>query len=164
MLLSINCIEVDCKDTARCCAIELGKKGLHFEIPQLLNELGLKAIEFVGSVDREVQYRVYNSTSYQFHKYRKRSTNDPYVYIETTPNENGKYDGWIFNVPYVKYISVIGVFKDPRQLLEYNCCNENTFLDLSGMSSEVEKRLTERYLRYYRSFLSPQLPNTNTPT
>lgn len=93
MMLAINCVEVDCSDRAKCCKFDSGKNQSHFEIPQLANDLGLEAVEFVGSVDRVVQYVVYTDTSYQFHKYRKRATNKPYVYIETTPNENGMYDG-----------------------------------------------------------------------
>ena len=72
MLLAINCIEVDCEDPARCCDFEIGDKRMHFEIPQLVNDLGSDAIEFIGSVDREVRYKVYTDTSYKYHKYRKR--------------------------------------------------------------------------------------------
>ncbi len=163
MMLAINCIEVDCKDAARCCNIELGEKQMHFEIPQLVNDLDIDAIEFIGSVDRAIQYVVYNDTTYQFHKYKKRSKYVPYVYIETTPNENGMYDGWIFNAPFVKYISVIGIFKDPRQLEYYDCCYAHQYLDLNSISNEVKKRLTEKKLRYYRQFLTQVSSNDQIP-
>ena len=163
MMLAINCIEVDCKDLARCCNFSAGEKALHFEIPQIVNDLGTKALEFVGSIDRQKQYVIYTDTSYQFHKYKKRGADEPYVYIETTPNENGMYDGFIFNVPFVKYISVIGIFKDPRQLEQYSCCNSEHYLNLSSISNEVKKRLTEKKLRYYKAFLTPVTPNTQEP-
>ena len=85
------------------------------------------------------------------------------VKSETTPNENGMYDGFIFNVPFVKYISVIGIFKDPRQLEQYSCCNSEHYLNLSSISNEVKKRLTEKKLRYYKAFLTPVTPNTQEP-
>ncbi len=163
MMLAINCIEVDCKSLAKCCFIDLGQKVLHFEIPQLVNDLGANAVEFVGSIDREQQYVIYTDTSYQYHKYKKRNSDKPYVYIETTPNENGMYDGYIFNNPFVKYISVIGIFKDPRQLINYDCCNSSNYLDISSISNEVKKRLTEKKIRYYRSFLAPVHPNNQIP-
>ena len=163
MMLAINCIEVDCKDLARCCNFSAGEKALHFEIPQIVNDLGTKALEFVGSIDRQKQYVIYTDTSYQFHKYKKRGADEPYVYIETTPNENGMYDGFIFNVPFVKYISVIGIFKDPRQLEQYSCCSSEHYLNLSSISNEVKKRLTEKKLRYYKAFLTPVTPNTQEP-
>jgi hypothetical protein len=32
-------------------------------------------------------------------------------------------DCFIFNAPFLEQVSVVGVFKDPRQLNRYNCCN-----------------------------------------
>lgn len=163
MMLAINCIEVDCKSMAKCCDFEAGEKALHFEIPQLINDLGNAAIEFIGSIDRQKQYVIYTDTSYQFHKYKKRGASEPYVYIETAPNENGMYDGYIFNAPFVKRISIIGIFKDPRQLEQYDCCNSRQYLNLSSISNEVKKRLTEKKLRYYKQFLTPVTPNDQMP-
>jgi hypothetical protein len=34
------------------------------------------------------------------------------------------YDCFIFNAPYLKEISVTGIFKDLRQLDAYSCCAE----------------------------------------
>lgn len=163
LMLAINCVEVDCKDTAKCCNIDFGRKGMHFEIPQLVNDLGTDAVEFVGSVDREVQYVVYTDTSYQFHKYKRRKSNNPFVYIETTPNENGMYDGWIYNVPFVKYIAVIGIFKDPRQLEQFNCCNDNTYLNFDSLGATIKEKLTKKKLLYYRQYIAPPHPNTQVP-
>lgn len=164
LLLAINCIPVDCADPAKCCKFHLAKPTHHFEIPQLMNDLGDDAIEFVGSVDREIQFKFYTSTSYQYHKYKRNKSNEPYVYIETTPNENGMYDGWIYNAPFVKYISVIGIFKDPRQLDHFDCCRTYEYLDIGPISSEVKKRLTQRKFYYYRqAYLGPR-PDNNIPT
>nr|DAR62391.1 MAG TPA: hypothetical protein [Bacteriophage sp.] len=33
-------------------------------------------------------------------------------------------DGYIFNAPLLKMISVVAVFKDPRQLEGFGCCEE----------------------------------------
>lgn len=52
LMLAINCIEVDCKDPAKCCNAPSGKSVLHFEIPQLVDSMGLDAIDFIGSADR----------------------------------------------------------------------------------------------------------------
>ena len=163
LLLSINCIPVDCKDPSRCCNFKLNVPQQHFEIPQLINDLGDDAIEFVGSVDREIQFYVYTSTSYQFHQYKRSGKNKPYVYIETTPNENGMYDGWIFNAPFIKYISVIGIFKDPRQLENFDCCHTYEFLEMGPISMEVKKRLTQRKFFYYRQAYHPTTPDDNVP-
>lgn len=163
LYLSINCVPVDCKDPSRCCNFKLGKPTHHFEIPQLLNDVGDDAVVFIGSVDREIQFKFYTTTSYQFHKYKRNKSNTPYVYIETTPNENGMYDGWIYNAPFIKYISIIGIFKDPRQLEHFDCCHTYDFLDLGPISSEIKNRLTQRKFYYYRQSYTGPHQDTNIP-
>jgi len=95
LYMSINCIPVDCKslDKCPCNKATYSDPVAHFEIPQIINGLPDEAIEFVGSVDRQVQFKVYDSTAYQYHQYLRRGANKPFVYIEPTPNENNRYDG-----------------------------------------------------------------------
>ena len=160
LMMSINCIELDCKslDKCPCGGSTYTKPQLHFEIPQILNDFGEQSIEFVGSIDREVQFKVYTSTAYQYHKYLRRGANKPYVYIEPTPNENNMYDAWVFNAPLMKRISVIGIFKDLRQLEQYNCCGEDT-LNYNFIDNEIKRRLTEKKIRYYRQLAGQPTPN-----
>ena len=164
LMLSINCIKVDCADPAKCCVTSSGKSEAHFEIPVLMNDLGLDAIEWVGTIDKEVRYDVYYSLdSVKYHKYRKRGARKPFVYINKTPKENGMYDGWVFNAPFVEYISIIAIFKDPRQLEQFNCCATTDFLEMGSVTNEIKRRLTEQKLRYYRGAIAQVLPNTQTP-
>ena len=92
---SINCIEIDCKDMNRCpCKSLPGKTAQHFEIPRLIDGLGDAAILFIGSTDRTTSYKIYSSlASANFQAYKKRGSDDPYVYIDRTVNENGMLDG-----------------------------------------------------------------------
>ena len=57
LAIALNCVSVDCADPAKCCSPS-GKTQLHFEIPQLMDDIGEDAIKFIGSVDREVSYDV----------------------------------------------------------------------------------------------------------
>ena len=164
LLIAINCVDVDCADPGKCCASPSGKSALHFEIPQLLDDLGENAIYYVGSVDRTIPYDVYFSPSaMSMHKYKRRGKDKPYVYIEKTPNGNNMYDGWIFNLPFVKRITVIGIFKDLRQLEEFNCCDSEEFLDFGSVSNEVKSRLIKKKLQYYRQYLAQPQPNNLVP-
>lgn len=123
LTMQINCIPVDCKSMDKCCGNEKYSKAIaHFEIPQTLNEYGIDSLQYVGSVDKQVPFTIYTSLMYQYHKNRIRVSRRPYVYIDTTPNERNMYDGWIFNAPMLEVISVIGIFKDPRQVEDYACC------------------------------------------
>lgn len=93
LAIALNCVSVDCADPAKCCSPS-GKTQLHFEIPQLMDDIGEDAIKFIGSVDREVSYDVvFDKNQIKSRKYRRIGGDVPYVYIEKTPNENGFYDG-----------------------------------------------------------------------
>lgn len=164
LMMAINCIDVDCQSLDRCpCGTNYTKPQLHFEIPQLVNDFGADAIEFIGTIDREKDFKVYTSTAYQYHKYLKRGSMRPYVYIETTPNKNNMYDAWIWGSPLLKKISVVAIFKDPRQLEQYPCCQGEDMDNFSFISTEIKKRLTEKKLRYYRQLAMPITPNTQEP-
>lgn len=159
LLTALNCVVVDCKDPTKCGPCDkaydgpAGHSEMHFEIPKTVEGIGSDAIAFVGSADRQERYRIYyNPAQMKYHSYRKRYRNKPYVYIEKTPNENGNYDGWIFNLPFVKRIAVIGIFKDPRDLEKLGCSGDcdNTNGDLGSVSAEIQNRLTKSKLYYYR--------------
>lgn len=163
LMLSINCIDVDCADPAKCCDISSGKSNVHFEIPILMNDLGADAIDWIGAVDKTERYDVVlTPDAIKYRKYRKRNANKPYVYIDRTPNKNGLYDGWIFNAPFVKKISITAIFKDPRQIEQFNCCNKADFLDMGSITNEIKKRLVEQKLRWYRQYATAT-PNNQTP-
>ena len=98
-------MNVDCKALEKCQCREsnYNTKIAHFEVPQILNDYGSLAIEYIGSPDKQLPFVYYTSlASYRNHKYRKRGKNKPYVYIDTTPNENNMYDCYVFNAPLLK--------------------------------------------------------------
>ena len=162
LLISINCIDIDCKDLDRCRCREkfCTEPTAHFEIPQIYNDYGEKAIEYIGSTDRMVPFRYTTSPMENIYdKYRKRGKNKPYVYIDTTPNENGMYDCFIFGAPMIKQISIVAIFKDPRQLENYACCSDLDDDNMSFINNEIKRRLTEKKLRYYRQLAMPAKPN-----
>lgn len=161
LLTAINCINVDCKDPAKCCS-SVAPSELHFEIPQLITALGEDSIYWIGSADRKENYKIYNSPAQvKFRKYKRRGGDKPYVYIEQTPNENGMYDGWIYNLPFVKTIAIIGIFRDPRQLEKLGCDGncDNKSGEFGSISMEVKDRLTKQKLYYYRQAYIPPQPN-----
>ena len=164
LYLAINCVEVNCESMSKCCELPYGQKALHFEIPPILFLNGISTIKFIGSADRSVAYKVYTDLSYKYHKHKKRGSDKPYVYIDTAINANGMMDCYIFNVPLVKMVSVIALFSDPRQLLEFSCCaDEDVYTDCGVLSNDIIHRLTQKYMMWYRQAALPSLPNTQTP-
>lgn len=162
LLLSINCINVDCKDleNCKCDPNYQGTITAHFQIPQILNDYDQQSVYYIGTTDKQQPFLVYTSPlQWKYHKYRKRGLNKPYVWIDTTPNENGMNDCYIFNAPLIKQVSVIAVFKDPRQLEAYGCCDYINDDNMSFINNEIKRRLTEKKVRYYRQLAAPILQN-----
>ena len=165
LMYALNCVPVECDDPLKCCE-DSGRRALHFEIPQLIEDLGSDAIEYIGAADRSQQYNVYFSQAMiKAHKYKRWGSDKPYIYIEKTPNKNNMYDGWIYNAPLVKKIAIIAIFKDPRQLEQFNCCDDSNknYLEFGPISNEVKNRLTKTKFYYYRQAAQPPIPNTQIP-
>lgn len=163
LYLSINCIPVDCKniEKCKCKESEFQTPTAHFEIPQLLD--GLQSIDYLGSVDKQLPFLYYTSpASFRYHKYKKRGKNKPYVWIDTTPNENGMYDCFVFNAPLLSQVSITAIFKDPRQLEKYDCCMTQEDDNMSFINNEIKRRLTEKKIRFYRQLAAPLQPNNQT--
>lgn len=164
LLESVNCIPVDCKDLDRCrCNSDyMGKPEMHFTIPQIMADtLGVESIKYIGSTDRKQPFTVYTSGLNNvdiYYKYRRRAKNKPYVYLDTVPNVDGMLDGYIFKAPFLKEISVVGIFKDPRDLENYRCCG-NDDKKFSFIDEDVKQRVTKNYVQYYRQLAPPVIPN-----
>ena len=92
-------------------------------------------------------------------KYKRRGLHKPYVWIDFAPNENGMYDCFVFNAPLLKQVSIVAIFKDPRQLEQFGCCSEFGDDNFSFINNEIKKRVTQKKIQYYRSFAPSNLPN-----
>lgn len=175
LMMSLNCIPVDCGDLEKCSCNFSGcgaKPMAHFQIPQLLFDYGLrKAIQYIGSTDKQTPFFVYTKpfdVMKTIQKYRKRGKDKPWVYIDITPNQDGLLDCYIFNAPLIKAVSVIAIFKDPRQLEDYQCnCSDEDFINsetqmdnnFNFLDIAIKERLTKQKLYYYRQVAPPVLPN-----
>lgn len=161
---SIRCIKVDCESLDRCpCKDDDRPQLKHFEIPQVFTEFGAGGIEYVGSTDGTERYKIYTSTAFLNHKYKRRGKEKPFVYVDLTPNKNNRLDGFIFNAsPLLEELLVKVIPKDPRQL-DYPCCSEDGGMhNISFIDNEIERRLTEKFMRWYRQTVPPVTPNDQT--
>ena len=76
-------------------------------------------------------------------------------------------DCFIFNAPMLKQVSIVGLFKDPRQLKFYKCCtSEEDSAELTGpddnmsyISELIKEKLTKEKLYYYRQVAPMPEPN-----
>lgn len=164
LMFAINCIELDCKSLDKCCVDNpYDEVVAHFEIPQIVNDFGGDAIEYIGATNKQLKFKVYTSQNFKYHKYKTRGAKRPYVYIDTTPNENGFYDAYVFNAPMLERLSVVAIWKDPRDLENFGCCNMSDVSSLTWLDSEIKQTLTAKKLQYYRQYLQQPQPNTQVP-
>ena len=168
LLMAINCVDVDCQSLERCSCGKINDDDTlvaHFEIPQIISDYGKQSIEYIGSTDRQNKFTIITSLSeLKNTKYRKRGKNKPYVWIDFAPNSDGMLDCFLFNAPFLEQVSIVGIFKDPRQLNRYKCCNldelngpdvNNSFID-----QLIREKLTKEKIYYYRQLQPQSLPNT----
>lgn len=155
LINTIRCLKVDCKSIDGCCGNIPSDKIQHIEIPQVVNDYGNQGIDFLGSTDREIEFMVYTNSSYRRHQYRRRGKNKPYAWIDTSPNANNMNDVFIFNAPMLTNVTISAIFKDLRQLEDYSCCSHEEIYNFSFIDSMLEKRVTDKFLRYYRQFSAP---------
>lgn len=62
LMYAINCIPVDCESLDKCCIRDKNSKSqpvAHFELPQFYNDFGNEAIDYIGTTDKQIQYKVY---------------------------------------------------------------------------------------------------------
>lgn len=172
LLVAINCVNVDCSSLERCKCNSDGcdKPVAHFQIPQVMSEFGAESIDYIGSIDRMQRFNIITSLSeMQMKKYRKRGKDKPYVWIDYAPNSDGMLDCFLFNAPFIKQVSVVGVFKDPRQIEKFSCCTSSEYTltgpdnNLSYISQLVKDKLTNDKVRYYRQLAAPLVPNNQQP-
>lgn len=171
LLIAINCVDVDCESLERCkCKASVSDTLVaHFQIPQLIHDFGKQAIEYIGSTDRMNPFQIVTSlTELETRQYRKRGKDKPYVWIDFAPNSEGMLDCFVFNAPFIQQISVVGIFKDPRQVENYSCCSLSddnlTGADdnISYLTQLVKERLTKEKIQYYRQLAMATKPNDQT--
>ena len=166
-LIAIPCITLDCYPIEKCpitppnCGVKPGTNYLHFTLPLIIQDFGEEAIEYLGSKDRMNPFKVYVDNSHIYNKYRTRRSNKPFVWIDMTPNSENKYDGYIFNSPLLKDMTAVIIPKDPRQLTEYSCC-PSEIDPFSFFAGDIEKRVSEKFLRYYRQVVYLHQPSDNS--
>jgi len=171
LLVAINCVDVDCASLERCKCKSDGCETpiAHFQIPQVMSEFGPNSIDYIGSIDRKQRFTVIRSlTEFQMRRYRKRGANKPYVWIDFAPNADGMLDCFLFNCPFIKQVSIVGVFKDPRQIEKFKCCLDSEYSitgpddNQSYISQLIKDKLTQDKIRYYRQLAAPNMPNNQT--
>ena len=167
LVQTIRCIPVVCDDISKCCdGMESGVKVRQFKLPRLSTVFKDTPIDFIGTIDRKKDYKVYFDKSYLNHQFRRYTSKKPYVWIDMGSNdENGDVTAYLFNANLQEYMSVTAVFEDPYHVIECDCLDpeDKEFPAPQFIQRDIIVRISERYVRYHKQLI-PQvnLPNTQT--
>lgn len=165
LMIKINCVELDDQPINRIGEFEAfnGYYIKHFEVPQIAYAFDKESVGYVGTIDGQNSFTIYTDRhAWINHRNKRFVKQNPHVFIDTATNYNNKYDGWIISKTPLQegiLISVIAIWKDPRDLMEYQCCKEEEICNWTFISTEIIKRVTEKYLRYYRMLYQPPTPS-----
>lgn len=162
---SLNCIELDCKSIDKCCSTDSDDELIaHAEIPQLAFVAGEdRVIQFVGSTDKQIKFKVYFSNLFKYHKYKIRGKRKPFVYIDPVPNSNNLLDMYVFNAPLLERLSITAIFKSFDQVEELQCCQYKDTDNFTDIDLETQNNVVKKYIQYYRQLIGQPYPNTQNP-
>lgn len=132
-----------------------------FEVPQIAFVYDKESIAYIGNDSGQDSFPFYiDRHAWVNHRYKRFIKQRPHVYVDLATNENNKYNCYLLSKEAISIpsISIVAIWKDPRSLLDYQIDNEDEILNWSHISAEIIKRMTEKYLRYYRQLYQPPTP------
>lgn len=160
LIQEINCVELDCEDFGLCKKVDTRKPALHFKIPEFVH------IDYLGLSDVSTPFKVYQGKSGAYNSYRnKKLVSRPYVRLREF---EGQVHGFVFNppTPNLKFISVHGIWQNPRDVNQYQCCvynpREHHFPMPDYMVSQMIDSITAKWASYYYRFTASKA-NRQTP-
>ena len=137
---------------------------VHLKYPLFMPRAAAQTTKFIHNIySRTNEHEGYIYVTTNMRVLIEHQWMDELEFIDTTPNENNFYDGWIFNAPLLERISIIAIFKDPRQVEQLSCCGYSEADNLSFIATEVKTRLITKKLKYYRQLYQPPMPNNQIP-
>ena len=164
LMIKINCVTLDDEPINRVGEFEEfdGYYVKHFQIPQVAFVYDKESIGYIGNINGKDSFPIYVDRHAWFnHRFKRFVRQRPHVFVDFATNTNNMYDGWIVSktaLPEDMLIAVIAIWKDPRDLINFQCCSNEEINNWTFISTEIIKRLTEKYLRYYRMFYQPPTP------
>lgn len=161
----IDGIRIECKDLSANCSVSSAIGAPHFLIPNV-NRAAAEPIQFLGTIDGELSFKIYYDRDFRYHKYRLATSKRPFAWVSTTPDADGMHDVFLFNMGKyneLRFISMDALFDNPYDLLRtpyYAQFVASEFYAPSYVQKEVIDTLTQQYVNYYRQLHMSQKPNT----
>lgn len=125
------------------------------------------AVEYFGLMNKQEKFIVYyDADSIGNHKYRAKTKNRPYIWIDTTLDPDGMMTAYFLNAgrfSNLDFLSIRAIFEHPTRV--------GTLVDNFGdleypapghLQNSIIDALTEKYVQYYRKLNIINPPNTQS--
>ena len=165
---TIDSIPIEEMDLSTNAVIKSGICRNYITFPRIVPTFGKISIEYLGPVSKDKSYIIYYDTKFNHHKYRLRTSRNPYTYIDLDANNSGNVNAYLFNIGSFKaqrYLTVRGIFANPMDLSNFDCCTDieqDEFPAPGWMQDTIMDRLVAKYVNDYRKLNIPDFPNTKT--
>ncbi len=143
----LECIQLECLDTAECCEIETCERVLRStqKIPETIHRNNRNSIFAVSSPDKTIGFSETNFIRQRTNKYSKYTGGKPRWFIK-----NGYL--YLTNTKVLEYVSLSGIFEDPTEALLFSTCEgepcwtwDDEYPITGAIASVITKKiLTER--------------------
>jgi hypothetical protein len=161
----IDGIKITAKDLSANCQVESAIEAPHFVIPNI-NRGAASPIQYIGTVDGVLSFKVYLDKDYRFHKHRLATARFPFAWVSTTANSDGMYDVFLFNMGkynQLRFVTIEALFDNPYDLYKtayFDQMDTAEFYAPAYVQKEVIDTITKEYINYHRQLHVNQAPNT----
>lgn len=161
----VDGIRIECKDISSNCAVKSELVAPSFSIPNV-NRMTANPISYLGSVDGELDIKVYFDRDYRYHKYRLATAKAPFAWVSTTADPNGMYQVFLFNMSkydHIKFVTIEAVFDNPYDLQKtdyYAQFLSSEYYAPLYIQKQVMDSITQQWVNYYRQLHLQPKPNT----
>ena len=161
--LKVNCVDLA---TNLPCGISSNSSVPAVKVPSIAATFDDSAIEYFGLMNKQEKFIVYFDTDSMInHKYRIKTKDRPFIWVDTTTDPNGYMTAYLLNgTKYfnLKYMSIRAIFEHPSRVNSDPDFNDKEYPAPGHMQNQIIDALTEKYVRYFRQLNIPPLSNTQS--
>ena len=160
----IDGIRVECQDISSNCEVAALVNAPHFSMPDI-NRGITDPITFLGTMDSKLVFKVYYNRDWRHHKHRLATANKPFAWVSSSPNREGLYDVYLFNLGRynnLQYISVDAVFDNPYDIQKTDYFEQFSVSEFYAplfLQKEVIDIISREYVEYHRKLHVQKTPN-----
>lgn len=159
LLQEVNCINMEKRDISECPAAEGCKQVFYARLPKLLHFPDFEPIQYIGSADGMVPFKVLYGNNHLYAKYEPYASKMPTAWINLE-------DLWIFNEPKAtRKLRARFVLEDPREIAVFSCSaysDDDHFPSPKTLTDMIIGKLVNDYHRNYsmkNPVMASQTPN-----